>query len=164
MFQLLCISQQQNLWLFATSLNPCKNGCLSQSFIIFYILNSRFSTFGSSPKSQTPLPAEHKPRLRLKRRKRTENYERHRNKNPLQNIEKIMMPAEPFRPRRQKKNADDCRARNAEHRKLDYEFCNLRQAVRKERSVEVLSADEHRQPAQSENHQRSGRPRMESLD
>ena len=106
-----------------------------------------------SPKSQTPFPAEREPRLRLERRKRPEDDKRYRNKHPLQNIEKVMMPTEPFRPRRQKKNAYDCRARDANHRKLNYEFCYLGQAIREKRSVEMSSAHQHRQPAQRENHQ-----------
>lgn len=74
------------------------------------------------------------------------------------------MPFERFFSRRQKKNAEESGGGDSDHRELNDESCNRRQAPRQNGNPETFSAQKNGQPAESENYQRVRRPGMESFN
>src|SRR3989344_4550758 len=93
------------------------------------------STFGRHPETQSESSAEHEARLRLKRRNGAENDERKRHQGPLEQIERIVPWLEPLRLRREKNDAQDRGACDAEHGEVHHPARDLRQPVREKREV-----------------------------
>src|SRR3989338_9288575 len=122
------------------------------------------STFGRSPKAQSESSAEHEARLRLKRRNGAENDERKRHQGPLEHIERVVPRLEPLRLRREKNDAQDRGARDAEHGKVHHPARDLRQAVGKKRKIERRSAQNDRKPAQGKDKKGIRRPGPERLE